>query len=285
NKKVAIIGLGLMGGSLALALRHRFKKKVKVYGVSRSKSKIRSAVRGKIIDYGTCDLRSLLNEEHIDIIFIATPVSIVKSCIRDIEKHAQYKVIVSDLGSTKARLLRWVDGRKFKSVEFVGSHPMTGSHESGLGAAQGDIYKDCMSFITKTSKTPRRALKIISALWERLGVRTVIINPDLHDKIVAKVSHLPHVVASVLVDNTFHRNKRYSKFIGPGFLDTTRIAQSDPSLWSDIFLSNSRNVKGELKDFKRRIDSFISILNKNDSKVLTNFLKDINRKRKNIINL
>ena len=279
NKHIAIIGLGLMGGSLALALKKRFKR-ITIHGVSRNKVKIRSAIKNKIIDCGTCELHRLLTSEKIDIIFIATPVKVVTSFISSIEKHVRYKVIVSDLGSTKSEIMRWVDRHKFKFIQFVGSHPMAGSHQSGIDAAQNDLYDNSLCFVIKTKKTPKGAFAVISRLWKALGMQTVTVKPDVHDKIVAKVSHLPHAVASMLAGTILQNNPAIIKFAGPGFFDTTRIAQSAPSLWVDIFLSNQKNVIFELNRFRKNIDSFISIIKKKDAKKLESFLNKAYMQRK-----
>ena len=281
NKKIAIIGLGLMGGSLGMALKKRFKK-MKVYGVSRSNIKIRTAVKNNVIDSGTCDVCSLLENECIDIIFIATPVSVIKDFIQKIDRYAHNNIIVSDLGSTKAKLMRWVSHRKFKHINFVGCHPMAGSHQSGLDAAQIDLYCNSFCFITRTPKEGKRAFNIICGLWKALGVRTVIVDPYEHDKIVAKVSHFPHAVASLIVDTISRNSTDIFKFVGPGFLDATRIAQSSPSLWVDIFQSNKSNVIKEMKHFRRRVDSFISILKSKNIKRLKTFLTRVNIQRQNI---
>ncbi|MFH1385179.1 MAG: prephenate dehydrogenase [Candidatus Omnitrophota bacterium] len=284
NKKIAIIGLGLMGGSLALALKKRFPRCI-LYGVSRSKQKIRYARRNRIIDKGSCDLRVLLEKVDMDIIIIATPVRIIKKVITDIHAVARNKPIVTDLGSTKEELLRWVDRSSFSNVLFVGSHPMAGSHEMGLSVIQKDLYTNTMCFVTKTSKTSRKALRVVLNMWKNIHVRTVVINPTRHDKIVSKISHLPHAIALLLVHTTTRSGAAVLRYAGSGFLDSTRIAQSDASIWIDILLSNKVNIIKDLALFKNATDTLMHVLKKGDERKLRAFLLQTSAKRKKIKSL
>ncbi|MBI4431797.1 MAG: prephenate dehydrogenase [Candidatus Omnitrophica bacterium] len=258
-RKIAIIGLGLMGGSLGLALK-RAKPRPRVIGISRSKSKVRNAVRLGIIAEGTTSLAS--GVRSADLVVIATPVHTVAALVAVIDRLAKPGTVVTDVGSTKSEILKTIHGKKLKNVLFVGSHPMAGSHQTGFAAARANLYKDACVFVIRESAADKRALANVAKLWRSVGGRVETVTARAHDQIAAAISQLPHLVAISLVNSVSSRSLR---FAGNGFQDTTRVAQGDPHLWVDIIRTNRRNLVREINKFSRKLVHLAKIL-KNDQK-------------------
>ena len=271
-----IIGLGLIGGSLALALRKRFPN-TRVLGVSREERKIALAKKRKLIQDGSTVLSKMV--PSADLIFVCSPVDTIPKIISAIDRWAKPGTIVTDVGSTKEEIVRAVDSKRLKRVHFVGSHPLAGSHLTGIGHARADLFKGSFVFVTPTSRTNRQALRAVSSLWKKLGTSVCVLSPKQHDQIVSQISHLPHAVASLLVQSVDSKSLRFS---GSGFRDTTRIAQGDPRLWTPIFLSNKTNLIRDLRRLKQAMETLLSTLKKRTPTSLTHFLKAASSKRAKI---
>ena len=249
-RKIAIIGLGLMGGSLAIALR-RSKLRPYVIGISRSRSKINSAIRKGIISSGTTSLSSGIREA--DLIVIATPVRTIPPLVSRIDRFAKHGAIVTDVGSTKSEILKSINRIDQKNIRFVGSHPMAGSHKTGLEAACPHLYDGACVFVIRDRSTDRTALKKIASMWRSVGARIETVSPRRHDEIAALVSQLPHVMAMTLVNMVPAKALR---FAGSGFRDSTRVAQGDPLLWIDIVRTNRRFLIRGIENFSKRLKRF-----------------------------
>lgn len=271
-KNIAIVGLGLMGASLALTIRKRIEG-VTIYGVSRSQRTVHIALKQGIIDIGSRNIRSLLSHTSLDLIIIATPIRSIIDVLAEIDNYAEEPVIVTDCGSTKMRLLNDIEKRKFVSVRFVGSHPMAGSHERGIDAARDNLYEDSFSFVIKTKKTDADAMRFVKAFWKILGVKTYTKSPKEHDEIVAKISHIPHCVASILLHSITTKNEDVLKYASSGLRDSVRIARSDSSLWADILVHNKINVMRGLERIEKSIQTYKMALVNDASTKIENLLE------------
>jgi len=223
NKTVTIVGLGLMGGSLGLAIRKKFPH-VKVISVSRSTAKLRQAKRLGLTHQGTTNLTQGVKDA--DWVILCSPVDHILKTLNLIERAVKPGTIVTDVGSVKTPIVKQASKRTFKKMNFVGSHPMVGSHNTGLGAIRADLYKGGVVLVVKETKTDRHALKQVAQFWKQLGMKVTVTSAKQHDEIVANVSHLPHVLSSLLVGRVGSRN---TQFASSGFRDVTRLAQGDPS--------------------------------------------------------
>ncbi len=271
-KRVAVVGLGFMGGSLALALR---EKGVFVFGISRSAEKVKAAKERGIIDDGGTSLSDMAGI-GISLLAAAVPVGAVGKVIRETDALG-FDVVVTDLGSTKKEIVDFVAGENFKFVKYVGSHPMAGSHKSGLDAAVPFLYDGSLAFVVNDN-VDGDLLESIVDFWKFLGVEVEILSAVEHDRLTAFISHVPHAAASVLV-KALLADKGFVKYCGGGFKDTTRIAMSDPFMWADIFLSNRENVLSGLDNVKREIDIFSSVLKSGDKESLIEYLCDSKKTR------
>lgn len=247
-KKVAIIGVGLIGGSLGLAIK---KKKLarSVVGIGRRRPSIQAALRCGAIDVGTKDLRSGVRDA--DLVIVATPVcsitKIVKKIVRDLKSGA----ILTDVGSTKSQIIEEIEIYLRDRISFVGSHPLAGSEKRGVNFANADLFRGSTVIMTKTRKTKSSSIKSLSQFWRSLGVaRVVVKTPEEHDRIVAEISHLPHLIAAALINSISDKSL---KFAAGGFKDATRIAASDPDIWRDICVTNRRQILKSLDRFERSL--------------------------------
>lgn len=242
-----VVGLGLLGGSLGGALRKSYPG-ARVIGVSRSLAKARHARKKGFVTDASSDLSQAVCSA--DCVFICTPVDTISAIIREIDKTAKRGTVVTDVGSTKERLLKWAERQKFRRIRFVGSHPMAGSHLTGLVHASPDLYRETLTFVTRHRGISEGAFSYMARLWRKLCGQVVVVNGKTHDGIVAEISHLPHLVSAVLVQTV---TPKILRFAGSGFKDVTRIAQGDPRIWIPIFAANQARVARLLGKFRRAI--------------------------------
>jgi cyclohexadieny/prephenate dehydrogenase len=269
----AIVGLGLIGGSLGAALRKRFPR-ASVVGVSRDQRKINLARRKGLIYNGTRDYTR--GFQYADMIFVCTPVDTIPTIVSKIDRVARPGTIVTDVGSTKGEITRWADRQHFKNIKFVGSHPLAGSHLKGAEHARQGLFRDAFVFVTPTKGTNTKARSGVVSVWKKLGAKVKVVNPKTHDVIASEVSHLPHAVATCLIQSVSNRSL---KFASTGFRDTTRIAQGDPKLWAPIFLSNRKNLIRDLKQCNRHLTHLISGLERSSKTSIESTLRRASRAR------
>jgi len=244
---VAIIGVGLIGGSLGQALRRT--KRYRVLGIARRPETIREARRVGAIDAGSLVLSDVY---QADIVVLATPVEMTIPLIEKIRPCLKPYAIVTDVGGVKG-----IFDRKIRGVRFVGAHPLAGSHKSGVTASRADLFKGAVCVLVPQAPA---AAKIVRAMWEAAGARVLVLSAEAHDTAVALTSHLPHLVAHALVRAAAGRpNQKILKSLMAGsFRDATRVASSDPEQWVRIFQANLKNLRQAVRLFQgelRRLDA------------------------------
>jgi prephenate dehydrogenase len=267
--RVAIIGTGLIGGSIALAIKKN-RLANEVIGVSRHKKSLLLAKRKGAIDRGSQALGII---RDADLLILATPVNTIINLAPKIFNIVGRDCIVSDVGSTKKEIVLCLE-RFFP--DYVGSHPLAGSEKRGIINAHSDLFKDSLCILTPTRNTNKKALNKLNLLWNRLGASTVLLSPQTHDKILSFVSHLPHIVAFSLIGII---PQKYLSFASSGLRDTTRIAASDSEIWQDIFLSNRENISKAIETFQENLFKIKSAIRKKDSRLLARILKEAKNKR------
>jgi len=280
-----IVGLGFIGGSLAARIRRHFPR-VRLIGISRDRRKISAAKRRKWIDAGFTHPGKAFHQNPLDrkgrnparwFVLICTPVDVTPKLISEVDRYAPSGTVVTDVGSTKQSIARWASRKRFRRIQFVGSHPLAGSHLSGAEHARADLFKGAYVFVTPTQVSKPEAVRRISSFWRKLGTRVLLLTPEKHDEIVSQISHLPHAVASALMHAVSSKMLRYG---ASGFLDTTRVAQGDPRLWTPIFLSNRGHLLKDLGRFESALQYFISALRGRRSSRVARFLRAAGRKRR-----
>lgn len=267
--KVVIVGTGLIGGSIALALKKN-RLANEVIGVSRHKKSLLLAKRKGAIDRGSVSLGII---KGADLLILATPVNTIINLAPKISRIVGRDCIVSDVGSTKEEIVSRLE-KIFPN--YAGSHPLAGSEKRGIINAHPDLFKDSLCILTPTRNTNKKALNRLSLLWRRLGARTALLSPQAHDKILSFVSHLPHIVAFSLIGII---PRQYLRFASSGLKDTTRIAASEGELWADILLSNRKNIIKAIELLQANMSRIKSAIQKKDKKRSASIIKKAKIKR------
>jgi prephenate dehydrogenase len=274
-EQVTIVGLGLMGGSLGIAMRRHGVAK-QVVGVSRKASTLAAARRLGAIDAGAHDARHAAAEA--DLVVLATPVEMIITDGPVIADAMRPGSLLTDVGSTKQRIVEALEGAQ-PGVGYLGSHPLAGSEQRGIAAARPGLFEGAACVVTPTRRTPARALRMITRLWRALGCRVVKMSAAEHDRQLAAVSHLPHALAYGLV----HGTDPASLPIAPrSFLDATRIAESDPDLWDDIFLTNATALLEAMNRFDASWQRLRRAVQAGDRTALREFMAQAQQARKRL---
>ena len=275
-KNIAIVGVGLIGGSIGMAARKN-RLAHRVIGAGRRQSSIDKALRKGAIDKGTLKLKDAVSDAEL--IIIATPVDKVIDKIKEVSLHAKRGAIIIDVNSTKGPVLKEADKIMDKGLFFVGTHPIAGSEQSGVLSGNPELFKDTICIITPTDKTDKYALKKVDSFWKSLGAITKTMSAKEHDRIVANISHLPHLVAYALCDTVPQSDLIFS---GTGLRDTTRIAKSSPDMWQDIFMQNHTALLKAIEAFEKKIKALKIDIKKGSRDFLLKKLSRAERRRRGI---
>ena len=270
---LAIVGVGLIGGSIGLAARERGLAK-RIVGIGRRESSLKAARMAETVTETTTDLAQGVS--NADFIVVCTPVDQIGEHICQVARNCPAMALITDAGSTKAEMVRYVESRVDASTRFVGSHPLAGSHESGPGAAKADLYVDRTVVVTPTAQSAAADADEVSRFWRLMGAKVVRMDVDVHDAALAASSHVPHVVAAALASAT---PKAARQLVAGGWLDTTRIAGADPSLWVSILQQNRDHVLAALDRFTQEVADLRHALRQNDVAEIERLLSKGKRNR------
>jgi prephenate dehydrogenase len=270
--KVVIIGTGLIGGSLGLALKKQRLAR-QVIGLSRHRRNAKLAKKAGAIDRIG---ESLEVVSDADLVILATPVFSIIDFAEKIAKKIKKDCLVIDVGSTKERI---VSELSVLIPNFLGCHPLAGSERKGIVNLQDRIFKGSICVITPTANTNPRVLNKVKLLWKKLGAKIVILSAKKHDQILAFTSHLPHALAFSLIGSIPDQCLLLSS---SGLRDTTRISSSDAHLWSEIFLSNRSNLLAALSIFQNKLTALKLALESENERQLTKILVSANKKREKL---
>lgn len=264
--RITIIGLGLIGGSLALAAREKRLAK-EIVGVSKRKSTINQAIKNGIVDFATLDLENGVRDS--DLVVITTPVLKIVDIAKQIAPFLKKGSVVTDTGSTKKYIVSSMGKIELRGVDFIGSHPIAGSEKSGIKYADRDLFKGAYCILAATKS--KKALGKVKRFWTSLGMKVVIMPANTHDRLFSKISHLPHAVAASLVNAA---GRKGLDLAAGGFRDTTRIASGEPGLWREIFFTNRENLISDINILKKELSKIEAALKSNNSR---NLLRLLNR--------
>ena len=273
-KKMVLAGVGLIGASLALDMRRRRLVK-EIVGYGRSERNLRIARRRGIID--SYFLRDSDLPAGVDFLLMGTPVQAIVPLTEAFLPRLESGCIVSDVGSVKAEIVKGMERILPSDVHFVGAHPIAGGEQWGAAAACENLFLGRCCILTPTKRTERAALRKMAQLWRRIGAKVEIMRAERHDKVLAVVSHLPHLAAYALV-NTLDQTKvdgvDLKAYCAGGFKDITRIASSRPELWRDICLLNRRGVSRSLGNYIRNLARLKRWIDRGDGRALeSNFAR------------
>jgi prephenate dehydrogenase len=240
--EVTIIGVGLIGGSLAKVMKAKNLAGT-ITGAGRSREALEHALRLGVIDRGGQDVRRSV--EQADLVLLASPVRTFAPIVREIGSHLKTGAILTDVGSVKGGMVKVLEDLLPPGVHFVPGHPIAGREQHGVAAATEDLFRGAKCILTPTARTDARALETVKDLWAAAGASVMVMDPDLHDHVFSAVSHMPHVAAFAMMNAVAglgSGKEQYLQFSGAGFRDFTRIAASSPEMWRDICLLNAKNI-------------------------------------------
>ena len=279
---LTIIGVGLIGGSVAKALR--CKNAVgHVTGFGRRESTLQRAQALGVIDSWSLDLDAAV--ERAEVIVLASPVNSIASIFHELKPCLGEATIVTDAGSVKGSIVdAAVRGLGDKIVNFVPGHPIAGKEQSGIDAASETLFHGHRTILTPMANTGAEAISAVKDMWETIGAEVVFMEPSVHDELLALTSHLPHALAFILVDLLSRQTNSKDCFnlSAGGFYDITRVASGDPVMWRDIFLSNKQAILQRLTEYSSAIDDLAELIDRSDSSALEEMFKHANRVRRQI---
>jgi prephenate dehydrogenase len=245
-QNIAIVGLGLIGGSIALELKRK-KLSPRIIGISRSAENRREALKLKAVDAAYSRVGSFLSEA--DLVILAAPVKAILPLLKNLKGFLKKDAMVTDVGSVKGEIVRAAS--RMKGFHFIGGHPIAGTERSGMKAAERDLFRGRKWILTPAPGTSKPCLKRLTSLIENLGARVVLMDPGEHDRIFSAVSHLPNVVAYALANAVASlEDPDLPRFAGSSLRDMTRVAGSPPEMWRDICLSNREEILRRMRNFE-----------------------------------
>jgi prephenate dehydrogenase len=269
---IGVVGVGLIGGSIALAsLKAGFSVIIFDLYDAQAGSELGSAARR------AHSIKELAATS--DLILVATPISAIVATTEALLDHVRAGTIVSDVASTKLVVAPTLAGMLVSRCKYVSTHPMAGSERSGWQAAQDELFLGAVTIICDEFCDDPSAVAVVRHFWERLGSTTLRLNVETHDRLVAAISHLPHLLAAMLVAEVGNSADEAFRIAGRGFRDLTRIASGSPELWTEILLANRGEIEKQLLRFRDRIDEGIQLLQRNDAKNLRTLLNAAKRNR------
>ena len=274
-QRIGIVGLGLIGGSLALSLKGK-PGAPEVWGCDRRKGSVRRAREAGAVARACTETEIAA----CDIVVVCVPVIRSLGIIRRIGKRMRPGSVVTDVGSAKARIVRVGQKSVAPGAEFVGGHPIAGTENSGYAAADPSLFRGRTSIVTPAAGNSEAALRRVEALWRMAGARVVRMDPETHDHVFAYVSHLPHAVAYALVHSVATLNSRVPLgYSAGGFRDFTRIASSNPEMWKDIVLQNRVEILRATAHYRRNFALLEGLIRGGDEKGLLAYFRKAKRTR------
>jgi prephenate dehydrogenase len=271
--RVAIVGVGLIGGSLGLDLLRRNLAR-EVVGIGRRPEPLRMALERRLVTHAAESIAD--GVAGADLVVVCTPVDRIAACVLEAAAACLPHCLLTDAGSTKGALVAQLDEQLPPAARFVGSHPLAGSHRSGPRAAVTDLFVDRTVVVTPTARTLPADEESICEFWQSLDARVVRLSPDDHDRLVAYSSHLPHLAAAALAAAT---PKEARPLVAGGWLDTTRIAAADSELWTQIFLANRGHALTALARYEKLLRSLRRALERSDAAKIQKILTKARRTR------
>ncbi len=271
--RLAILGPGLLGGSIALAARRAGGFHVAAW--ARRSEAVAEMERRALAEVVSADLTVAV--EGADLVVLCVPIGAMGALSRQIVPLIPPQAIVTDVGSVKAPVVEELRAIFAPRGRFVGSHPMAGSEQTGLAAARAGLFDGAACIVTPDEQSEPEAVAVVHAFWETLGGRVLELAPAEHDEIVALISHFPHLLAAVLVQTVGEKNAAAFDFSGPGFRDTTRVAAGPPAMWAEILRSNQTAVRTAAEAMIEKLREIITLLGHDAS--MTEFLTQAKAQR------
>ncbi len=283
-KKVCIIGCGLIGSSIARAVKKN-SLAGKIVSSNRSNITNKKVIKLNIVDEASADTKKIVKES--DLVIIATPLSSYKSIVLKIKNSLKNGAILTDVSSVKKKIIPLIEKNIPKNVSWISSHPIAGTEESGPESGFSELFINRWCILTPSRKSKNNDIKLLETFWKKLGSKVDIMNADQHDYILSITSHMPHLIAYNIVNTTLKTKKKKDrdiiKYSAGGLRDFTRIAASNPIMWRDIFIHNKKNASKMIDEFIDNLKELKkAIKNKNEVK-LEKIFKKTKKIRKEIV--
>lgn len=281
---VTIIGIGLIGGSIGLALKENLKDAIDITGLDHEETTLKRAVERGAVDRATADYKEAV--EAADIVFLSTPVLQIVPVVEKILPFLKPGTIITDTGSTKQIIWQQLQKILPPQIYYIAGHPMAGKEHSGIMAADAALFHSKCYVIVEDTGASKKAVETVCDLLKVTGANITTMDIAKHDRCASVISHVPHVVAAALVtllNNSQSDVEANLKLAGGGFKDTTRIASSNADMWADVCMSNPEAIVNNLEELKQIIDDVISNIEKRDRPKIYDFFYAAKQRRDNII--
>ena len=261
--KITIIGVGLIGGSLAKAIKENNLAKV-VFGYGRDLNRLEKAKKANVIDQFSTNLKDAINDS--DIVIIATPVGSFKEILIEIKPFLTSKIVISDVGSTKTNIASIVSQTLGDySNYFIPAHPIAGKEKSGFEASESNLFNNRKVIITPLETSSTDSINLIQKMWEGTGADVDFMSPESHDELLGMTSHLPHMLAFSLVNYLISKNPSASIYAAGGFKDFSRIASGDAVMWRDICIQNKDQIIDHIRGYQKTLNSLVDAIENENS--------------------
>jgi prephenate dehydrogenase len=278
-QKITLVGVGLLGGSLGLAVKQR-RLATRIEGYVRRTASIAECDKLAVVDHATRDLTRAVADA--DLVILCTPLSQMRELAEKMLPALKPGAIVTDVGSVKGSVVEELEPLiAGAGAHFVGSHPMAGGEKTGVSAARADLFERAVCIVTPTPNSNKNAVERVEEFWKALGGRVLRMTPALHDDLVSRASHLPHVVAAELANYILSpaHPPEQATVCANGFRDTTRVASGSPEMWRDIAIANQKNLSRVLGVFIEDLQEFRLALENGDVKAVEEFFENAKQRR------
>jgi len=283
-KKVCVIGCGLIGSSLARAIKKN-NLSTKIVSSNRSDAVNKKVIELKIVDDSSSDTKKMVNGS--DLIVIATPLSSYENVILKIKNSLKNGTILTDVGSVKENIINLVEKAVPENVSWISSHPIAGTEESGPEMGFSELFENRWCILTPSKKAKEKDIKLLETFWKKIGSKVDVMEAKQHDYILSVTSHIPHLIAYNIVNMTLDlQDKKESgivKYSAGGLRDFTRIAASNPIMWRDIFIQNKKNTSKMINKFIENLEDLKKAIENEDGKKLEEIFTKTKKIRKKII--
>ncbi len=276
--QITVVGLGLLGGSITLAVLRTFAG-VKTVGYTHRPATRRKALQLAVATEIVSDIRASVSNANI--VILATPICTFEKIFSEISDALPAGCIVTDVGSTKVLPHRWAAKKLPETIHYVGSHPIAGSEQRGIEFARDDLFEQAVCILTTTKKTNRQAVQTLKRFWSKLGCCVKLMRPAEHDRVFANVSHLPHITAAALMNAS---STKELTLAGKGFMDTSRIASGPANIWADVLATNANNTIRGIDKIIAELTKLKKAIKKSDKKQIEKLLEAARSKRSALIN-
>ena len=283
-KKICIIGCGLIGSSLARAIKKNNLAE-KIVSSNRSDAVNKKVIELKIVDDSSSDTKKMANDS--DLVVIATPLSSYENVISKIKNSLKNGVILTDVGSVKENIINLIEKNIPESISWIPSHPIAGTEESGPEAGFSELFQNRWCILTPSKKAKEKDINLLQTFWEKVGSKVDIMEAKQHDYILSITSHIPHLIAYNIVNTSLNiqdeKESTIVKYSAGGLRDFTRIAASNPIMWRDVFIQNKKNTSKMIDKFIENLEDLKKAIESEDGKKLEQIFTRTKKIRKDIV--